>query len=70
MKRNPVIMGFLFALVAQLFHDYTANQIDWTNILGYLATLFIGVWVREFTVPLKEIETVKNDGRLRDVTND
>ena len=51
-KRNPVIMGFIFALLTQLAHDYLANEIDWTNILGYLGTLCVGVFVREFTVSL------------------
>jgi len=58
-KRNPVINGFIAAMFAQLAHDYFANQIDWTNIVGYFSMLFIGVAVREFTVPAKENEEVK-----------
>jgi hypothetical protein len=53
-KRNPVINGFIAAVIGQLAHDYLANQIDWTNIIGYFGMLLIGVAVREFTVPYKE----------------
>ena len=65
-KRNPVLVGFGAALAAQLFHDYQANEIDWTNFSGYVATLFIGVAVREFTVPLKEHEE-KMDSALNEI---
>ncbi|MFG2268092.1 hypothetical protein [Streptomyces sp. NPDC048720] len=58
-RRNPVICGFAFAIAAQLAHDYLANQIDWTNICGYLATMAVGVFVREFVVPLSKHEETK-----------
>lgn len=53
-KRNPVINGFILALFGQIAHDYLANQIDWTNWVGYFGMVFIAVAVREFTVPEKE----------------
>lgn len=58
-QRNPVINAFVLAMVTQLLHDYLANQIDWTNIAGYLATVFIGIWARENVVPLKEHKALK-----------
>jgi hypothetical protein len=51
-KRNPVINAFVIACATQIAHDYLANQIDWTNVVGYLAMVLIGVATREFTVPL------------------
>lgn len=55
-KRNPVINGFILMILAQFLHDYMANEIDWTNISGYVASLFIAVAVRERTVPLAKHE--------------
>lgn len=53
-RRNPVINAFLLAMLAQFAHDYFAKQVDWTNIVGYVAMVFIGVATRMFTVPEKE----------------
>jgi hypothetical protein len=53
-RRNPVINAFLIAVAAQIAHDFLAHEIDWTNILGYLSMVLIGVATREFTVPLSE----------------
>lgn len=57
-RRNPVINAFLFAVVTQIGHDFFANQIDWTNIVGYLAMVGMAVMAREFTVPNKEHQRV------------
>lgn len=66
-KRNPVINGFIVAMLAQFAHDYMANEIDWTNIAGYFATLFIAVAVRERTVPLGDHE--KKVAKLMDTNS-
>lgn len=58
-RRNPVINGFILATVAQISHDFLAKQIDWTNIIGYLSLVLIGVATREFTVPVSEHENLK-----------
>lgn len=55
-KRNPVINAFVIATVAQIAHDYLADQIDWTNITGYISMVLIGVAARQFTVPASEVK--------------
>lgn len=58
-RRNPVINAFVLALAGQVAHDYLANQIDWTNIVGYFSLVFIGVAAREFTVPENEHDILR-----------
>lgn len=67
-RRNPVINAFVLALAGQVAHDYLAKQIDWTNIVGYLSLVFIGVAAREFTVPENEHE--ERMARLKQINSD
>lgn len=60
-RRNPVINAFLFAVATQIGHDFFANQIDWTNIVGYLAMVGLAVMARGFTVPAKEHERLTDN---------
>lgn len=53
-KRNPVINGFILAVLLQAFQDWRTNQIDTSHILGYAATLVLSVAVRQFTTPASE----------------
>ena len=53
-RRNPVINAFLIAVALQVFQDWRMGNIDFAHILGYLATTFIAVATRYFTVPEKE----------------
>jgi hypothetical protein len=58
-RRNPVINAFLAAVAIQIAHDALANQIDWTNILGYLATVLLGVMARALVTPNAKHEETK-----------
>lgn len=60
-KRNPVINAFLIAVATQIAHDVIANEVDWTNIVGYLAMVCIAVAAREFTVPVKENKNLEEN---------
>lgn len=72
-KRNPVINGFIAAVITQFAYDYAANRIDWTNILSYVGMVCIGVAVRGFVVPLREHEEeilkAKNVARFKSEGN-
>lgn len=69
-KRNPVINAFVFAVATQVAHDYLAHEIDWTNILGYISTLLVGVFVRSFVVPLSEHRDVVSKLISEGLSND
>lgn len=64
-RRNPVLNAFAFALVAQIGHDFFANQIDWTNITLYLGTTLLAVATREFTVPTNEHDKAISEAYMR-----
>lgn len=62
-RRNPVINAFLIAVATQIAHDVIANEVDWTNVAGYLAMVAIAVATREFTSPAKEKQALSDSYR-------
>lgn len=74
-KRNPVILAAVAIIVVQVIKDW--DHITTTDYFQYLFSLGVAYCAREFTVPLKDHEELKNqvsqaivDSNLKRFTND